>query len=157
MLYLILLSCSCIFQVYFLFFITRFSHDCLPIYYAHVCSHHFHEYCKKFKASIFIPFQPFTSLIHWSAVTRMTYQIILPLYLKNIHFFQISCRVRSQPLIFLKTFFFGNMDHFLKSLLNLLHYCLCCLCSGFLAMKHVGYSFPDQGLNTHPVHWKIKS
>ena len=46
-------------------------------------------------------------------------------------------------IIYVKNFFF-NVDHFLKSLSNLLHDCFCCLCSGFLAMRHVGYSFPNQ-------------
>ena len=32
----------------------------------------------------------------------------------------------------------GDMEHFLKSLLNLLQYCFCYLCSGFLAIRHVG-------------------
>ena len=44
----------------------------------------------------------------------------------------------------------------LKSLLNLLQYCLCCLCPGFLAMGHMGSLLPDQGSNLHPLHWKAK-
>ena len=46
---------------------------------------------------------------------------------------------------------------FLKSVLNLLQYCFCCLCSGFVASWHVGSQLPDQGSNPHPLHWKVKS
>ena len=26
-----------------------------------------------------------------------------------------------------------------------------------LATRHVGFQLPDQGLNTHSLHWKVKS
>ena len=39
------------------------------------------------------------------------------------------------PNLLFKIFF--DVDCFLKSLLNLLQYCFCCLCSGFVAGKHV--------------------
>ena len=38
------------------------------------------------------------------------------------------------PNLFKKCF---DVDYFLKSLLNLLQYCYCCLCSGFVAWRHV--------------------
>ena len=47
----------------------------------------------------------------WSAVTRMTNQIILPLYLKNIHFSQISCRVGPNHLSFKKLFLYDGDYH----------------------------------------------
>ena len=28
---------------------------------------------------------------------------------------------------------------------------------GFLTPRHVGSWLPDQGLNFHPMHWKVKS
>ena len=31
------------------------------------------------------------------------------------------------------------------------------LCFRFLAARHVGSYLPDQGLNLHPLHWKVKS
>ena len=45
----------------------------------------------------------------------------------------------------------------LKSLLNLLQHCLCGLCSSFLSWRHVGSWFPNQGSNSHSLHWKAKS
>ena len=56
----------------------------------------------------------------------------------------------------LLVFFFLTIKKKLKSLLNLLQYCLCCLCPGFLAMGHMGSLLPDQGSNLHPLHWKAK-
>ena len=41
----------------------------------------------------------------------------------------------SMPNLLFKIFF--DVDYFLKSLLNLLQYCFCCLCSGFVAGRHV--------------------
>ena len=58
--------------------------------------------------------------------------------------------------IFFKIFF-PWCGPFLKSLLNLLQYCFCCLRFGFLAARHVGSELPDQGSNPHPLHWKAKS
>ena len=31
------------------------------------------------------------------------------------------------------------------------------LCFRFLASRHVGSYLPDQELNLHPLHWKVKS
>ena len=31
------------------------------------------------------------------------------------------------------------------------------LYSGFLASRHAGSLLPRQGLNLHPLHWKVKS
>ena len=31
------------------------------------------------------------------------------------------------------------------------------LCSGPLAVRHVGSQLPDQGLTSHPLHWKAQS
>ena len=41
--------------------------------------------------------------------------------------------------------------------LNLLQCCFCCLCSGFLAMRHVKYELPDSGSNPYCLHQKVKS
>ena len=30
-------------------------------------------------------------------------------------------------------------------------------CLGLIAPRHVGSQFPDQGLNLHPLHWKVDS
>ena len=47
---------------------------------------------------------------------------------------------------------------FFKSLLNLLQYCFCCLCSGFLALTYVGILDPQTGIeSTLLLHWKVKS
>ena len=40
---------------------------------------------------------------------------------------------------------------FSKPLLNLLQYCFCCLCSDFLARRHVGSLLHDLGLSQHPL------
>ena len=45
------------------------------------------------------------------------------------------------------------MEHF-KSLLNLLQYCFC-FPFWFFGRKACGILVPDQGLNTHPWHWKV--
>ena len=45
------------------------------------------------------------------------------------------------------------MEHS-KSLLNLLQYCLC-FPFWFFGRKACGILVPDQGLNTHPRHWKV--
>ena len=45
----------------------------------------------------------------------------------------------------------------LKSLLNLLQHCLCCLCSSFFSWRHVGSWLPNKGSNSHFLHWKAKS
>ena len=55
--------------------------------------------------------------------------------------------------IILKIFYCGP---FLKSLLNLLQYCLCSICC-FLAARHVGFKLPEQGSNPHPLHWNVSS
>ena len=48
--------------------------------------------------------------------------------------------------------------YYFKSLLNLLQYHFCCLCSGFIfTMRHVGSQLPDQGSKPHSLHWKAKS
>ena len=67
------------------------------------------------------------------------------------------CEILSFILIgifFLRFFWCGPL---LKSLLNLLQYCFCCLCSGFVAKRHVGSWLPHQGSNPHPLYWKVKS
>ena len=50
--------------------------------------------------------------------------------------------------------FFDDVDHFkfieFVTLLLLLYFV-------FLAARHVGSQFPDQGLNPHTLHWKAKS
>ena len=38
--------------------------------------------------------------------------------------------------------------YFLKS--------FCFLCFGFLASRHLGSQLLDQGLNPHPLHWKVR-
>ena len=58
-------------------------------------------------------------------------------------------------LAFLKIFL--HMDHFLMSLSNVLQYCFYFYVLGFLATRHEGSQLPDQGLNLHPLHWKVKS
>ena len=44
-----------------------------------------------------------------------------------------------------KDFFLFWCGPFLKSLLNLLQYCFCCLCSSFLAIRHVGSLLHNKG------------
>ena len=62
----------------------------------------------------------------------------------------VKCCFLPHPPIF---FLMGeDMEHFLKSLLNLLQYCFCCSCSGFLAMRHVGSQLLNPRLNPH---WKV--
>ena len=34
---------------------------------------------------------------------------------------------------------------------------LCCSAWGLVAPRHVGSYFPNQGLNLHPLHWKLDS
>ena len=51
-------------------------------------------------------------------------------------------------------FFFFWCGPFLNSLLNLLQYLFC---FGFSATRYVGSWLPNQGLNPHPLHWKVKS
>ena len=41
-------------------------------------------------------------------------------------------------------------------LLNLLQYSFCYVFC-FMATRHVGSQLPDQGLNPHPLHWKVMS
>ena len=43
----------------------------------------------------------------------------------------------------------------LKSLLTLLQYCFCFM---FFYFGHEagGYQLPDEGLQLHPLHWKVK-
>ena len=49
------------------------------------------------------------------------------------------------------------MDYILKSLLNLLQYCFCCLSSDFLTMRHEESQLLNQGSKPHLLHWKVKS
>ena len=60
--------------------------------------------------------------------------------------------------VFLSFFlsFFLMWTIFKKSLLNLSQFCFCFMC-WFLARRHVGSQFPDQGLNPQPLPWKAKS
>ena len=51
---------------------------------------------------------------------------------------------------------FKNRKPFLKSLLNVLQYCFCFTVLGFLTTRCMGSQFPSQGLNPHPLHWKMK-
>ena len=44
----------------------------------------------------------------------------------------------------------------------LFFYLICCniasvLCFGFLVARHIESYFPNEGLNPHPLHWKVKS
>ena len=58
--------------------------------------------------------------------------------------------------ILLKDFFLCGP--FLKSVLHLLQYCFCCLCSGFFGLKACGILTPQPGIEpTPPLHWKVKS
>ena len=52
-------------------------------------------------------------------------------------------------------FFFKNfyVDHYLKSLLNLLQYHLCFM-FWFFGTRHVGSQLPNHESNRHPLHWK---
>ena len=45
------------------------------------------------------------------------------------------------------------MDHFSKSLLNLLQYHFCFM-FWFFGTRHVGSQLPNQGSNRHPLYWK---
>ena len=45
---------------------------------------------------------------------------------------------------------FFKCGPFLKSLLNLLKYCFCCLCSGFLTLKAYGILAPRPGIKPTP-------
>ena len=66
--------------------------------------------------------------------------------------FQITFVLR-ENINFVKFFL---CESFLKSLLNLLQYCFCYVFL-YLAMRHVGSQLPHQGLNSQPLHWKVKS
>ena len=44
------------------------------------------------------------------------------------------------------SFFFFYVDRFLKSLLNLLQYCFCFLCFGFLVIEACGVLVPPPGI-----------
>ena len=35
--------------------------------------------------------------------------------------------------------------------------CVCVCVAGLVALWHVGFQFLDQGLNPHPLHWKVDS
>ena len=64
----------------------------------------------------------------------------------------------SVPLVLFTLYkIFLGCGSFSKSLLQLLQYCFCCFCSGFLAVRHKGSSLPDQGGNPYSPHWKAKS
>ena len=75
---------------------------------------------------------------------------------RKLDFFKISFLM--WKLIF---FILGCENHFFKSLLSLLQNCFCLvflvLCFLlFLAGRHSGILLPDQGLNPHPLHRKVK-
>ena len=68
-----------------------------------------------------------------------------------------------QGIFFFSSFFFLRCGPFLKSILNLLQYCFCFLCFGFLAERHVGFSLPDEGSTHTPAlegevfnHWTAR-
>ena len=62
-------------------------------------------------------------------------------------------RVAAEPMPFECCLFLGDFflkcGPFLQSLLDLLQYCFCCLHVGFLASRHVGSYFLNQGSNPH--------
>ena len=50
------------------------------------------------------------------------------------------------------------MNHFLKSLLDLLHYRFCYFIYLFIfGYEEYGILDPNQGLNRYPLYWKAKS
>ena len=75
---------------------------------------------------------------------------------RNRKLIEIKAQINTKE-IFLRFIFYMWTIFFLKSLLNLLQYYFCFMVFGFLAMKHVGFQFSDQGSNPHPLHWKAKT
>ena len=68
----------------------------------------------------------------------------------------IRFRVPSNPVgphFFIKIFFY--VDHYFKSLLNLLQYFFCCLCPGFW-LWGCGIFAPQPGMKPSAPHWKAK-
>ena len=76
-----------------------------------------------------------------------------------------SSQTRNQACILLSTvppgksvpmiFFFFWCGLFLRSLLNLLQYCICCLCSGFLALRHLSSLTRDQNCIPYIRRWSL--
>ena len=64
-----------------------------------------------------------------------------------------NSEIQKYRIFFKKCFF--DVDHFQS--FNLLQYCFCCFCSGFLAVRQEGVQLLYQGLNPHLLHWKVKS
>ena len=94
----------------------------------------------------------------WSPVGCGVFQwLLLCVYRFAVfsNFLEHSCMTYVGCCFFFKIAFWCRS--FLKSILNLLQYCFCCLCSGFVASRHVGSQGPDQGSNPHPLHWQVKS
>ena len=63
--------------------------------------------------------------------------------------------LRIYEFILFKRFY--DMDHF-ESLIELVTilFLFYVLIFFFLATRHLGSLFPDQGLNLHPLHWKAE-
>ena len=80
------------------------------------------------------------------------------------HFLSVACLHLLFTVSFDDQFFFFffkifYLVPFLKSVLNLLQYCFCCSCIGFLAKRYVDgmvASWPG-AKPTPPLHWKAKS
>ena len=90
-------------------------------------------------------FNGYCQILHWYLYFLIIQWLVSFMSLVNCFFF------------FKDLFFFNIYSSFLKSLLNLVQHCFCFLNFGFLAMRHAGPQFPNQGLNLHPLHGKAKS
>ena len=84
-----------------------------------------------------------------------TYQLDYFLYPSLLALMSSSAKWDDNTLSFFKIFFF-SCGPFLKTLLNLLQYCLCFMFQ-FSSGEACGILVPDLGSNPHSLLWRAKS